>query len=249
MNIYYSNFSNVDLKNETSEGADFTMQEEMRNDYIRRFDNLSRSFQSEENDVLNDGYLMETAFSSFLPRSKTDNPRRLQEEMSKVNNMHSVGYGYPNVMINESEEIDSMISHGINNILETQSNHSSKLHPHHTHSTNSSLERINPALKIKEVSQAKSQVLHFDLHKDLTIKCIYNLFSNFGNISFISKKNKKAYIKFRTIEFAAIAFTYLNEYFLMGNLLRLESPQSAEVASPREAEYCECVFYDESYDR
>lgn len=35
----------------------------------------------------------------------------------------------------------------------------------------------------------------------------------------------------------------------MGNLLRLESPQSAEVASPREAEYCECVFYDESYDR
>jgi hypothetical protein len=27
MNIYYSNFTNVDLKNETSEGADFTMQE------------------------------------------------------------------------------------------------------------------------------------------------------------------------------------------------------------------------------
>lgn len=247
MNIYFSNFSNVDLKNETSEGADFTMQEEMRNEYVRRFDNLSRSFQSEENDVLNDGYLMETAFSSFLPRSKTDNPRRLQEEVARANQLRP--FGYPSAMINESEEIESMISHGINNLLETQSTHSGKPHPHHTHSTNSSLERINPALKIKEVSQAKSQVLHFDLHKDLSIKCVYNLFSNFGNISFISKKNKKAYIKFRTIEFAAIAFTYLNEYFLMGNLLRLESPPSAEVASPREAEYCECVFYDESYDR
>lgn len=27
MNIYYSNFANVDLKNETSQGADFTLQE------------------------------------------------------------------------------------------------------------------------------------------------------------------------------------------------------------------------------
>lgn len=46
MNIYFSNFSNVDLKNDTSEGADYTMQEEMRNEYIRRFDQISRSFQS-----------------------------------------------------------------------------------------------------------------------------------------------------------------------------------------------------------
>ena len=46
MNIYFSNFSNVDLKNDTSEGADYTMEEEMRNEYIRRFDQISRSFQS-----------------------------------------------------------------------------------------------------------------------------------------------------------------------------------------------------------
>lgn len=31
MNIYYSNFSNVDLKNETSEGADFTVHETLKN--------------------------------------------------------------------------------------------------------------------------------------------------------------------------------------------------------------------------
>lgn len=47
----------------------------MKNEYIRRFDNLSRSFQSEEND---EAFLMETAFGSFIPRSKTDNPKRLQ---------------------------------------------------------------------------------------------------------------------------------------------------------------------------
>lgn len=31
MNIYFSNFTNVDLKNETTQGADYTMQEEMKN--------------------------------------------------------------------------------------------------------------------------------------------------------------------------------------------------------------------------
>lgn len=74
---------------------------------------------------------------------------------------------------------------------------------------------------------------------------MYNLFSNFGNISFISKKaGKRVFIKFRTIEFAAIAYTYLNEYFLMGNLLKLDSPLDPDEAAPKEAEYCECVYYD-----
>lgn len=100
------------------------------------------------------------------------------------------------------------------------------------------------------MSQARSSVLSFELQRDLSIRCVYNLFSNFGNISFISKKGgKRIYIKFRTIEFAAIAFTYLNEYFLMGNLMKLDSPADPEEAAPREAEYCECVYYDESFDR
>lgn len=120
----------------------------------------------------------------------------------------------PASMINEEEELEHMIHHGINNLLDTQSASSKSSqhhHPHnHTHSTHSS-ERITPALRIKEVSQARSSVLSFELQREISIRCVYNLFSNFGNISFISKKsNKRIFIKFRTIEFAAIAFTYLN---------------------------------------
>lgn len=51
------------------------------------------------------------------------------------------------------------------------------------------------------------------------------------------------------MEFAAIARTYLNERSLMGNLLLLQYPENIEDASPKEGEYCECVYYDESYDR
>jgi hypothetical protein len=119
---------------------------------------------------------------------------------------------YPQPMINEEEEIEHMIHNGINNLLDTQSVHSAqhKPHPPHTHSTHSS-DRITPVLRIKEVSQAKSSVLSFELQRELSIRCVYNLFSNFGNISFITKKaNKRVFIKFRTIEFAAIAYTYLN---------------------------------------
>jgi RNA recognition motif-containing protein len=81
-------------------------------------------------------------------------------------------------------------------------------------------------------------VLQFDLSRDLKIRYIYNLLSNFGNISFICKKNKKAYIKFRTIEFAAIARTYLNERSLMGNLLLLNYPPNPEDGIPKESEFC-----------
>lgn len=96
MNIYYSNFANVDLKNETSQGADFTLQEEMRNEYLRRFDNLTQSFKESENDDLNDDFLLDAAFNPFASRSKTDDPKRLQEEMSKVNNAPLF---YPSAMI------------------------------------------------------------------------------------------------------------------------------------------------------
>jgi len=164
---------------------------------VRQFDHLARSFQGEQNYALYDDYLMESAFSQFVPRSKTDNPRRLQEEISMVNaRTHLQNHG----MINEEEEFDHMINHGINNLLETQSNHSHENKPYFsTQSSHSSVERINPSLRLKDSSQSKSSVFGFDLHRDISIKCIYNLFSNFGNISFISKKNKKAFIKFRTV--------------------------------------------------
>jgi hypothetical protein len=35
----------------------------------------------------------------------------------------------------------------------------------------------------------------------------------------------------------------------MGNLLKLDSPLDPDDAAPKEAEYCECVYYDESFDR
>ena len=58
MNIHFSNFNNVDLKNETTQGADFSMQEEIRNDYVRRFDTLTRSYQEEQNESFNDDFLL-----------------------------------------------------------------------------------------------------------------------------------------------------------------------------------------------
>jgi hypothetical protein len=35
----------------------------------------------------------------------------------------------------------------------------------------------------------------------------------------------------------------------MGNLLILQYPESAEEGFPKEGEYCECSFFDQSYDR
>jgi hypothetical protein len=63
---------------------------------------------------------MDAAFSSFAPRSKTDNPRRLQEEIYKANMAYQQPQ-YMQPMINEEEEFEHMINHGINNILDTNS--------------------------------------------------------------------------------------------------------------------------------
>lgn len=50
---------------------------------------------------------------------------------------------------------------------------------------------------------------------------MYNLFSNFGNISYIKKTKHNVFIKFRSVEFAAMARNYLHGYKLMGNALDL----------------------------
>lgn len=42
MNIYFSNFSNVDLRHETTEGADFALREEIKNYFTSTYDSLSR---------------------------------------------------------------------------------------------------------------------------------------------------------------------------------------------------------------
>ena len=51
---------------------------------------MSRSYQSEEQEFFNDDYIVDNAFGQFVPRSKTDNPRRLNEEIQKVSNLHAM---------------------------------------------------------------------------------------------------------------------------------------------------------------
>jgi hypothetical protein len=57
------------------------------------------------------------------PVPKQTTPRRLQEEIYKAN-MVNMAYQQPQYMqpmINEEEEFEHMINHGINNILDTNS--------------------------------------------------------------------------------------------------------------------------------
>ena len=42
MNIYYSNFINVDLKHETSEGMDYDQEEKEKRSFVEKFDQLSK---------------------------------------------------------------------------------------------------------------------------------------------------------------------------------------------------------------
>jgi hypothetical protein len=71
-------------------------------------------------------------------------------------------------------------------------------------------------------------VLCFGYERDIDVDHVYNLFSNFGNVSCITKKKAMFYVKFRTVEFAAISHTYLNNFRLMGNTLALDSPASED---------------------
>jgi hypothetical protein len=90
MNIYFSNFNNVDLKHESTEGADYEVIQEKQNTFIRGFDNLTKSSQEKNIDFLDDDMLMQT----FLPfgnnnnnsfsRSKTDNPKTLEAEILRM---------------------------------------------------------------------------------------------------------------------------------------------------------------------
>lgn len=55
---------------------------------------------------------MEAAFSPFPSRSKTDNPKRIQDEINLLQKREQ-----SRCMINEEDEIDDIISNGIFNIL------------------------------------------------------------------------------------------------------------------------------------
>jgi len=76
-------------------------------------------------------------------------------------------------------------------------------------------------LRMKDSTDVRSSVLWFSYRYNLEPHMIYNLFSNFGNISCITIKKDHVYIKFRTKEFAAIASTYLNNMVLSKNVMSL----------------------------
>ena len=178
----------------------------MRDEYVRQFDQISRSYQGDDNDFFNHEYIMDSAFGQYAPRSKTDNPKTLQEEINKTNangraELQQAHTHVQNPMISEEEEFEHMIHHGINNLLETHSSHDREcknLGSTH-HSSQASVERINPSLRIKDEASGNSSVLRFEVKRELRTRYIYNLFSNFGNLSFISKKHNNVYVKFRTL--------------------------------------------------
>lgn len=43
MNIYYSAFTNVDLKNQSSEGAEYPFDEPHNSEFVVRYDQLTKS--------------------------------------------------------------------------------------------------------------------------------------------------------------------------------------------------------------
>jgi RNA recognition motif-containing protein len=93
------------------------------------------------------------------------------------------------------------------------------------------------------------QFLTFPIKYDVTNRNLYNLFSNFGNVSFIKQTRERAYIKYRSYEFAAIAKNYLTGYTLQGNVLELEFVESTREAMPCESEFSQVNFFDTSFDR
>lgn len=91
--------------------------------------------------------------------------------------------------------------------------------------------------------------LSFPLVREVGIRNVYNLFSNFGNISFIKKTKRDVFVKFRSLEYAAMAQNYLQGYELMGNTLSLTTLPEIANALPKEDEYAEITYYDSSFDR
>ena len=96
MNIYFSNFANVDLKNETSEGADYSSEKQLHNNFIQRYDLLTRSSPEEDAEGFND--LLMQSFHAFSPfsRSKTDNPINLARQIAEIDLMKDERIGEEN---------------------------------------------------------------------------------------------------------------------------------------------------------
>lgn len=77
----------------------------------------------------------------------------------------------------------------------------------------------------KDSETKKCAVLHVNglEHKDIRVQMLYNVFSNFGNITkIIFMRNKaSALIEFENVDYAAVAKDYLNNIVFMGRPLRI----------------------------
>lgn len=84
MNIYFSAFSNVDLKTDNSEGAEYFLDETNNADFVVRYDQLTKSSPEEDTEVFND--LIMQSFENYSPfsRSKTDTPTLLASCIKKI---------------------------------------------------------------------------------------------------------------------------------------------------------------------
>ena len=73
-----------------------------------------------------------------------------------------------------------------------------------------------------------SCVICYDLKEWISLRQIYNLFSNFGNLECIVAKKHKVYIKFRSGYFAAVGLNYLGGMSFCGNHLNLKYSENPE---------------------
>jgi hypothetical protein len=194
-------------------------------EFVNRYDELTRSSPEDDSDIFND--LLMHSFDSPLARAKTDNPALLASKIHKANNPSEA---------NSESEIDRSIRSNINQLLES----SSPLCPLPVQET---------PLRLKDTIPSAGTVLCFYYEGDVELRHVYNLFSNFGNVAGIVKKRNALFVRFRSMEFASISYTYLNNYRFMGNYLVLQSPATDADALPREGEWSECIFFDETYDR
>lgn len=108
-------------------------------------------------------------------------------------------------------DIDDAIKSDIDSILNCEIDNSEKLS---FNSNTLETPKKSPKIKYQDCKDESLPVLGFRIKNVIKHFQVYNLFSNFGNISIITIKKAEVRVKFRTSDFAAIAKNYLNNAWL-----------------------------------
>lgn len=129
-------------------------------------------------------------YQPFLPRSKTDN-NEIAWHINQVNKISP----QKNKSIRENEvDIEESICSDINSILNFEDSS-----PDQRSTTSRSVESTKPKIKHSIFNQSGLTVVGFSNKYSLKHSQVYNLFSNFGNISMISIRKNSVRVKFRTV--------------------------------------------------